>query len=111
MLHYGKPLASILVRILEKWEKSGASLCPSPLLSVSILTLSLVAVTKIPEHVNEYDVAGGLRGSPIEVVRAELQTSRFQPVRRSSWREKFRSTDYPPPRRALWRDTGPTWEG
>ena len=33
--------------------------------------LSLVAVTKIHEGMDEYDIAGGLRGSPIELVNAE----------------------------------------
>ncbi|MDP2726531.1 MAG: UbiD family decarboxylase, partial [Dehalococcoidia bacterium] len=33
--------------------------------------LTMVSVTAIPAQVNEYDVAGGLKGEPIEVTRAE----------------------------------------
>ena len=59
-----------LGKILEKWRRRGEPMPVAIAVGVNPY-LSLVAVTKIPEHVNEYDVAGGLRGSPIEVVRAE----------------------------------------
>lgn len=59
-----------LGKILEKWKKLGE---PTPIaIAIGVSPyLSLVAVTKIPEGMDEYDVAGGLRGSPIEVVKAE----------------------------------------
>jgi UbiD family decarboxylase len=59
-----------LGKILEKWKRRGEPMPIAIAIGVNPC-LSLVAVTKTAEGVNEYDIAGGLRGSPIEVVRAE----------------------------------------
>jgi 4-hydroxy-3-polyprenylbenzoate decarboxylase len=60
--HFGK--------IFEKWRKLKKSMPVVIAIGVAPY-LSLVAVTKVPEGVDEYDIAGGLRGSPIELVIAE----------------------------------------
>lgn len=59
-----------LGKILEKWKVHGKPMSVAIAIGVSPY-LSLVAVTKVPEGMDEFDVAGGLRGSPIEVVKAE----------------------------------------
>jgi UbiD family decarboxylase len=57
-------------KIFEKWKKLKKSMPVAIAIGVSPY-LSLVAATKIPSVVAEYDIAGGLSRSPIEVVRAE----------------------------------------
>ncbi|MBI2848621.1 MAG: UbiD family decarboxylase [Chloroflexi bacterium] len=54
------------------WQKYRAMGKPMPV-AVAIGTdpyLNLVSVSAIPLGVNEYDIAGGLKGAPIEVVKA-----------------------------------------
>jgi UbiD family decarboxylase len=55
---------------LEKWKRRGEPMPVAIAIGVNPC-LSLVAATKIPEEMDEYDIAGGLMGSPVEVVRAE----------------------------------------
>jgi UbiD family decarboxylase len=57
-------------KIFEKWKRLKKSMPVAIAIGVTPY-LSLVAVTKIPAGVDEYDIAGGLSGSPIEVVHAE----------------------------------------
>lgn len=66
---YANPGQHIRI-ILEKWRKMQE---PMPVAIAIGLNpyLNLAALNKIPEGVNEFDIAGGLAGSPIEVVRAE----------------------------------------
>lgn len=56
--------------IFEKWRGLGKPMPVAVAVGVSPY-LILATVTKVPEGTDEYDIAGGLRGSPIEVVRAE----------------------------------------
>ncbi len=53
-----------------KWKKVGK---PMPVAVAIGLDpyLTLTAVSAVPAGVDEYEIAGGLKGSPIEVVRAE----------------------------------------
>ncbi|MDP2726532.1 MAG: UbiD family decarboxylase, partial [Dehalococcoidia bacterium] len=55
---------------LEKWRALGKPMPIAIGLSLDPY-LTMVSVTAIPAQVNEYDVAGGLKGEPIEVTRAE----------------------------------------
>lgn len=57
-------------KIFEKWKSLKKSMPVAIAIGVTPY-LSLVAVSKIPVGVNEYNIAGGLRGSPIELVHAE----------------------------------------
>jgi UbiD family decarboxylase len=57
-------------KILEKWQRLKKPMPVAIAVGVNPY-LSLVAVTKIPAGTDEYDVAGGLKGSPIELVQAE----------------------------------------
>ena len=57
-------------KIFEKWKRLKKPMPVSIAIGVNPY-LSLVAVTKIPAGMDEYDVAGGLRGSSIELVQAE----------------------------------------
>ena len=57
-------------KIFEKWKRLKKPMPVAIAIGVNPY-LSLVAVTKIPAGMDEYDVAGGLRGSPIELVHAE----------------------------------------
>ena len=60
--------------IHEHWDKWKAMGKPMPV-AVVIGTdpyLSLTSVSAVPAQVDEYNVAGALKGSPLEVVKAEL---------------------------------------
>ena len=59
-----------LGRILDKWRRHGEPMPVAIAIGLSPY-LNLVALSKVPEGVNEYDIAGGLAGSPMEIVRAE----------------------------------------
>jgi UbiD family decarboxylase len=58
-------------KIFEKWKSLKKPMPVAIAIGVNPY-LSLIAATKIPEDMDEYDIAGGLRGSPIELVRAEV---------------------------------------
>lgn len=57
-------------KIFEKWRRLKKAMPVAIAIGVTPY-LTLVTVSKIPEGVNEYDIGGGLRGSPIELVHAE----------------------------------------
>jgi UbiD family decarboxylase len=59
-----------LTRILEKWRRQREPMPVAVAIGLSPY-LNLVALSKVPEGTDEYDIAGGLAGSPIEIVRAE----------------------------------------
>jgi UbiD family decarboxylase len=54
----------------RKWKELGK---PMPVAIAIGLDpyLNMVAVTGVPAQVNEYDIAGGLKGGPISVIKAE----------------------------------------
>ncbi|MBI2954300.1 MAG: UbiD family decarboxylase [Chloroflexi bacterium] len=54
----------------HKWKKLGKPM-PAAIAIGLAPTLCMTAVSAVPADVSEYDVAGGLQGSPIEVVEAE----------------------------------------
>lgn len=55
----------------DKWKALGKPM-PVALVIGPDPYVSLTAVSAVPVQVDEYDIAGGLRGAPIEVVQAEL---------------------------------------
>ncbi len=55
----------------DKWKAMGKNM-PVAVAIGPDPYLSLTAVSAVPAQVDEYDVAGGLRGAPMEVVKAEL---------------------------------------
>ena len=56
---------------LEKWKERGKTMPVAVVLGPDPY-LSLTSVTSVPAQVDEYDIAGGLKGAPLEVVKAEL---------------------------------------
>lgn len=55
----------------EKWKARGKAM-PVAIAIGPEPYLSLTSVSAVPVQVDEYDIAGGLKGEPLEVVRAEL---------------------------------------
>ena len=55
----------------DKWKALGKPMPVAVVLGPDPY-LSLTSVSAVPAQVDEYDVAGGLKGAPLEVVKAEL---------------------------------------
>lgn len=55
----------------RKWKSLGKKAMPLAIAIGLDPYLSMVAVSGVPAEVDEYDVAGGLKGGPIKVVKAE----------------------------------------
>lgn len=55
----------------DKWKAMGRNM-PVAIVIGPDPYLSLTSVSAVPAQVDEYDVAGALKGSPMEVVKAEL---------------------------------------
>jgi len=55
----------------DKWKARGKNMPVCVVLGPDPYT-SLTSVSAVPAGVDEYDVAGGLKGAPIELVKAEL---------------------------------------
>ena len=55
----------------EKWKARGKAM-PVAIAIGPEPYLNLTSVSAIPAQVDEYDIAGGLKGKPVEVVKAEL---------------------------------------
>lgn len=72
---FGCYLVSIPIRHAKMhWDKWKAMGKPMPVCVVLGMDpyLHLTSVSAVPKGVDEYDIAGGLKGSPTEVVKAEL---------------------------------------
>ena len=50
--------------------------------------IPLVSCVMLPPYVNEVDVAGGLQGAPIPLVKCETNDLRYRRARKSSWKER-----------------------
>ncbi len=55
----------------EKWKQKGARTMPVAIFVGPTPNIGLVAVTKFPARVSEYDIAGGIAGAPVELVRCQ----------------------------------------
>lgn len=55
----------------EKWKARGQAM-PVAVAIGPEPCLNLTSVSAVPAQVDEYDIAGGLKGEPVEVVKAEL---------------------------------------
>jgi UbiD family decarboxylase len=55
----------------DKWKARGKAM-PVAVVIGPDPYVSLTSVSSVPSQVDEYNIAGGLRGAPIEVVKAEL---------------------------------------
>ncbi len=55
----------------EKWKAKGFSVMPAAVVVGATPNIGMVAVTKIPYEVSEYDVAGGIAGEPVELVKCK----------------------------------------
>ena len=55
----------------DKWKARGQAM-PVAVAIGPEPYLNLTSVSAVPAHVDEYDIAGGLKGEPLEVVQAEL---------------------------------------
>jgi len=58
---------------IDKWREKGASHTPAAIVIGAPPHVTYAAVTRIPNDQCEYDVAGGLIGQPIEVVKCVTQ--------------------------------------
>jgi len=55
----------------EKYKEKGFPVMPVAIVIGPTPNIGLVAVTKIPYGVSEYDVAGGIAGEPVELVKCQ----------------------------------------
>ncbi|MDP2643989.1 MAG: UbiD family decarboxylase [Desulfobacterales bacterium] len=55
----------------EKWKEKGAAVMPAAVVIGPTPNVGLVAVTRLPYDLSEYDVAGGLAGEPLELVKCQ----------------------------------------
>jgi 4-hydroxy-3-polyprenylbenzoate decarboxylase len=58
---------------IDQWRDSGADRLPAAIVIGAPPHVTYTAVTRIPQEMCEYDVAGALAGSPIELVRCLTQ--------------------------------------
>src|SRR5262245_45878102 len=58
---------------IDRWRERGAQRVPAAVVIGAPPHVTYTAVTRIPNDMCEYDVAGGLVGHPIEVVRCATQ--------------------------------------
>ena len=58
-------------RHIEMWQEKGAELMPAAIVIGVPPAISYTAVTRLPNDVCEYDVAGGLAGHAIELVKCQ----------------------------------------
>ncbi len=58
---------------IDQWREKGASHTPAALVIGAPPHVTYTAVTRIPNDMCEYDVAGGLIGQPIELVKCVTQ--------------------------------------
>lgn len=55
----------------EKWKQLGHKTMPVAVVIGPTPNIGLVAVTKFSTRMDEYDIAGGIAGSPVEVVKCQ----------------------------------------
>lgn len=56
----------------DKWKERGCKSMPVAVVFGPDPYVTLTGVSAVPAEVDEYDIAGGLKGSPVELVKAEL---------------------------------------
>jgi UbiD family decarboxylase len=58
---------------IDKYRANGEKQCPAAIVIGAPPHMTFAAVTRVPNDMCEYDVAGGLVGHPIELVRCKTQ--------------------------------------
>jgi 4-hydroxy-3-polyprenylbenzoate decarboxylase len=58
---------------IDKWREKGEKRCPAAIVIGAPPHMTYAAVTRVPNDMCEYDVAGALVGEPIKLVRCKTQ--------------------------------------